>query len=207
MSYDYLFKIIIIGEQAGGKTSIVKRLLEDKFEDKREATIGLDFSSKQLEYEGKSIKYHFWDTAGQESFSNIIKVYYRNIACCLIVVEANDREWEENLIKWLGRYHSNRDEGVTAKPIILVNKLDLIRRFSKEEGEIFARDNDCLYYEVSAKTGANMKGFLKYLTNNIITNMDEEKLGPGMARGVNLKELDNMEKMNMRGCFYLNCMN
>ena len=150
------------------------------------------------------IKYHFWDTAGQESFSNIIKVYYKNIASCLIVVEANDEEWEEHLVKWLGRYKSNIDDGVTAKPIILVNKLDLKREFDKKEGNKFAIDNDCLYYEVSAKTGANIKGLLKFLTENIITNMDDKELGPGIARGINL-ELDQEDKIDMRGCLYLSC--
>ena len=116
-------------------------------------------------------------------------MYYKNIACCFIVVDASDEEWEENLVKWLGRYKSNIDDGVTAKPIILVNKLDLKRKFDEKEVNQFARDNDCLYYEVSAKTGANMKGLLNFLTENIITNMNEETLGPGIARGINL-ELD-----------------
>ena len=187
MSYDYLFKVIIIGEQGSGKTSIVKRLTDNKYLDLREPTIGLDFTSMQTEFDDKLIKYHFWDTAGQECFSNIIKVYYKNIACCFVVVEVNDEEWEEHLVKWIGRYISNMDDGVTAKPIILVNKLDLKRQFSEKEGRKFALDNDCLYYEVSAKTGANMKGLFNFLTKNIITNMNEETLGPGIARGVNLK--------------------
>tara|TARA_B110000008_G_scaffold279616_1_gene327512 strand:- start:2224 stop:2841 length:618 start_codon:yes stop_codon:yes gene_type:complete len=203
MSYDYLFKIIIIGEQGSGKTSIVKKLIHNKYEDIREPTIGLDFTSTQTEYDDKSIKYHFWDTAGQECFSNIIKVYYKNIACCFIVVEASDAEWEENLIKWLGRYKSNIDDGVTAKPIILVNKLDLKREFDEKEGNEFARDNDCLYYEVSAKTGANMKGLLGFLTKNIITNMNPESLGPGIARGITL-EYDEENIIN-RVPWYLSC--
>lgn len=186
MSYDYLFKVIIIGEQGGGKTSIVKRLIENKYLEYREPTIGLDFTATQTNYDNKLIKYHFWDTAGQECFSNIIKVYYKNIAGCFIVVEVNDEEWEEHLVKWLGRYKMNSDDGITAKPIILANKLDLERVFNKEEGEKFALDNDCLYYEISAKTGANMKNLLNYLTENIITNMDKNQLGPGIARGINL---------------------
>lgn len=205
MSYDYLFKIIIIGEQGGGKTSIVKRIIDNIFVNKREPTIGLDFTSIQTKYEDKKIKYHFWDTAGQESFSNIIKVYYRNIACCFIVVEVNDKEWEENLVKWLGRYNSNRDEGITAKPIILTTKLDLKREFSEEEGKRFAIDNDCLYYEVSAKTGENMTGLLGFLTHNIISNMDENNLGPGITKGVDLKELQDITNSVSwwRSCFGL----
>lgn len=203
MSYDYLFKVIIIGEQGSGKTSIVKRLMDNKYEQKREPTIGLDFTSMQTNYDNKVIKYHFWDTAGQECFSNIIKVYYKNIAGCFIVVDVTDEEWEENLVKWLGRYKMNVDDGVTAKPIILANKLDLERVFNKEEGEKFALDHDCLYYEVSAKTGANMKNLLNRLTENIITNMDEKKLGPGIARGVNL-ELDEGTIIN-RTPWYLSC--
>ena len=204
MSYDYLFKVIIIGEQGSGKTSIVKRLTDNKYIDLREPTIGLDFTSIQTKFDDKLIKYHFWDTAGQECFSNIIKVYYKNIACCFIVVEVNDEEWEEHLVKWLGRYKMNADDGVTAKPIILANKLDLKREFNKEEGEKFALDHDCLYYEVSAKTGANMKNVINFLTENIITNMDEKKLGPGIARGVVL-ESDELNQINRVswwwGCF------
>tara|TARA_B100000424_G_scaffold271297_1_gene273453 strand:- start:1856 stop:2473 length:618 start_codon:yes stop_codon:yes gene_type:complete len=203
MSYDYLFKIIIIGEQGSGKTSIIKRLTDNKYTDMRESTIGLDFTSHKFDYNGKRYKYHFWDTAGQECFSEIIKVYYKNIACCFIVTGVDEEDWEENLVKWLGRYNMNKDEGVQAKPIILVNKLDLDRKFTEEEGMRFAEDNGCLYYEVSAKTGANMRKILKHLTDNIITTMDENELGPGISRGAVSLSVDDKEYT--RNCLYFGC--
>ena len=204
MSYDYLFKIILIGEQGSGKSSIVKRLVDNSYIDRRESTISLDFTSHKFEYNGKTYKFHFWDTAGQECFAPIIKVYYKNIACCFIVIEANDEEWEENLIKWLGRYETNKDENVKAKPIILVNKLDLERKFTEEEGRKFAEDHNCLYYEISAKTGANMRNLLKYLTDNILENMNEDDLGPGISKGaISLDIYD--DSVSTRNCLFTSC--
>jgi small GTP-binding protein len=204
MSYDYLFKIILIGEQGAGKTSVVKRLIDDRYTDFRETTIGLDFSSHKFDYNGKRYKYHFWDTAGQECFSPIIKAYYKNIACCFVVISTDDKEWEENAVKWLERYNMNKDDDVRAKPILLVNKIDILEKeFSMEESKRFAEDNGCLYYEVSAKTGANMRHLLKFLTENIVENMDEDELGPGITRGV--VNLDMFDKANTRNCLYFSC--
>ena len=73
MSYNYLFKVIVTGEQNSGKTSLVRRISDDNFRDYTDTTIGVEFVSVEREIGGQRIKYHFWDTAGQESFAPIIK--------------------------------------------------------------------------------------------------------------------------------------
>ena len=77
MSYNYLFKIIVTGEQNSGKTSLVRRISDNNFHDYTDTTIGVEFVSVEREIGGQRIKYHFWDTAGQESFAPIIKNYYK----------------------------------------------------------------------------------------------------------------------------------
>ena len=80
MSYNYLFKVIVTGEQNSGKTSLVRRISDDNFRDYTDTTIGVEFVSVEREIGGQRIKYHFWDTAGQESFAPIIKNYYLDMS-------------------------------------------------------------------------------------------------------------------------------
>ena len=79
MSYNYLLKLIVTGEQNSGKTSLVHRISDNEFRQYMDATIGVEFVAIQREIKDKVIKYHFWDTAGQENFAPIIKNYYKTI--------------------------------------------------------------------------------------------------------------------------------
>ena len=88
---DFTFKILIIGESAVGKTAILKRYCDDEFHEEMISTIGVDFKSKIVTYENKTIKLQLWDTAGQERFRNITSSYYRGTQGCLIVYDVTKR--------------------------------------------------------------------------------------------------------------------
>ena len=89
MSYDFLFKIIFVGDTSVGKTALAERITKNEFTHHYDATIGVDFSTITMDIDDKLIKTHIWDTAGQECFSSIIATYYRGIAGAVIVFDDN----------------------------------------------------------------------------------------------------------------------
>ena len=110
MSYDYLFKIIIIGNAYVGKTSIVSSLINRPMSQQYQNTIGVDFSVKNLELKNhKKIKLQLWDTAGQETFHSIIKSYYRYVSGVIVVFDVTDRESFQKIDYWLYQYNKENE--------------------------------------------------------------------------------------------------
>ena len=197
IEYDYIFKIILLGESGVGKTSIVRRLRDKGFKHQAEPTIGLDFTSMYSDItQGKKIKFHVWDTAGQENFNSIIQTYYRGVACPCIVIDVSNREALDNASKWLKQFNDKKSSNSVGMPIIIGNKKDLKRGYTYEEGENWANDNDCLYWEMSAKNNDNTSGLLYFIGNNIFNNWDEKSKAAGISPNV-IK--DNMELTMVRG--------
>src|SRR5437870_2332915 len=99
-NYDYVFKIILIGDSGVGKSSILYRLSDDKFSDVT-STIGVDYKTKIMNIDNKNIKLMIWDTAGQERFRAITSSYYRNVHGAILVYDITNRESFNNLHKWI----------------------------------------------------------------------------------------------------------
>ena len=95
--YDYMAKIIIIGDSGVGKTNFITRFCEDNFKDSYVATIGVDFKIKTVEVGGKRYKLQIWDTAGQERFKNITQTYYKGAAGVVLAFSITDRHSFENI--------------------------------------------------------------------------------------------------------------
>jgi small GTP-binding protein len=189
MSYDYCFKIILIGDQNSGKTSIVQRLSTDKFYDFVDSTIGVEFVSLQRSIAGKTIKYHLWDTAGQETFMPLIKNYYKGVASGFLIVDSTDKEWRENTEKWLERYEKHKFD--KSLPIILIlNKIDLPMEVTFEEFQKEAKLYDLKSYQVSAKTGLNMNKLIENMTEHITEAINKGEDIPGVTQGVNLRQME-----------------
>ena len=197
IEYDYIFKIILLGDTSVGKTSIVRRLRNKGFKYQAEPTIGLDFTSMYSNItQGKKIKFHVWDTAGQENFNSIIQTYYRGVACACIVVDVSNREALDNASKWLKQFNEKKSPNSVGMPIIIGNKTDLKRAYAYETGENWANDNGCLYWEMSAKNNDNTSRLLYFIGNNIFNNWDEQSKVAGISPNV-IKE--NMELNRERG--------
>ncbi len=191
MEYDYIFKIIFLGNTGVGKTSIVRRLRDKGFKYEAEPTIGLDFTSLYSNItHGKKVKFHIWDTAGQENFESIVQTYYRGVACACIVIDVSDRDALKDASKWLKKFNTKKSPNSIGMPIIIGNKTDLKRGYTYEAGENWANENGCLYWEMSAKNNDNTAGLLYFIGNNIFNNWDEESKVAGISSNV-LK--DNME--------------
>ena len=156
MSYDYLFKYIIIGDTGVGKSCLLLQFTDSRFRNDHDLTIGVEFGAKIVNIENKSIHLQIWDTAGQESFRSITRGYYRGAAAALLTFDITRRETFISLGKWLEETKNNGNPNMII--VLVANKIDLDsqRVVSREEAEKFAKENKLLYIEASAKTAFNV---------------------------------------------------
>ncbi len=185
MSYDYLFKLMVIGDSGVGKTALVQRLVGKVFPIEYQSTIGLDFASKTIMIQNHTlIKSYIWDTAGQETFSPIIASYYRDIAGAIIVFDVTNRDSFDRCVFWLSELDNKRRSLRDISVILLGNKIDHNNRdVSEEEAKQFAKDHGLLYMETSAKTGQNIEVFYRIFIHHIFENMDPEMEHSGIKHG------------------------
>ncbi|CAH8618445.1 unnamed protein product [Schistosoma intercalatum] len=157
MSYAYLFKYIIIGDTAVGKSCLLLQFTDQRFQPVYDLTIGVEFGARMVNIGDKQIKLQVWDTAGQESFRSITRSYYRGAAGALLVYDVTRRDTFNHLASWLqdARQHASPNMVIT----LVGNKCDLDarREVKQEEAEAFARENNLLFLETSAKTGVNVE--------------------------------------------------
>ena len=132
--YDYLFKLLLIGNSSVGKSSLLFRFVENVWDDSFVPTIGVDFKLKTLEVNGKKVKLQIWDTAGQERFKNITSSYYRGGNGVLVVYDITDRESFENLTSWLIEIEKNANKNVYKLLIGNKKKKDLEEEIAKIGG-------------------------------------------------------------------------
>ncbi|KAL5370446.1 putative Rab2 GTPase [Cryptosporidium parvum] len=168
--YDYLFKYIIIGDTAVGKSCLLLQFTDRRFRVDHDLTIGVEFGARIINLDAKKIKLQIWDTAGQESFRSITRSYYRGAAGALLVYDITRRDTFNHLSKWLNDVKRNATPNMT---IILVgNKSDLDRReVTTEEGVEFAEKNGLLFIETSAKTSNNVEEAFMKVAEKIYKNI------------------------------------
>ncbi|KAM7374153.1 hypothetical protein PAMP_006827 [Pampus punctatissimus] len=151
------FKLVFLGEQSVGKTSLITRFMYDSFDNTYQATIGIDFLSKTMYLEDRTIRLQLWDTAGQERFRSLIPSYIRDSAAAVVVYDITNVNSFQQTTKWIDDVRTERGSDVI---IMLVgNKTDLAdkRQITTEEGEQKAKEMNVLFIETSAKTGYNVK--------------------------------------------------
>ena len=157
INFNYLFKFIIIGDSAVGKSNILLRYINNKFNEEFQSTIGVEFGAKNLKIEDKIYRIQIWDTAGQESFRSITRAYYKNSVCACVVYDITNRNSFENIKSWIDDCKKQSPKNVFL--VLIGNKIDLEnnREVTYEEGLKFAQKNGMLFFESSAKTGANIE--------------------------------------------------
>ena len=168
MSAKYIIKILTLGDTMVGKSSIVLRFSEDKFDENQFATIGIDFKTKYIKIGEYSVKVLIWDTAGQEKFRNIAKQYYKGANGVLLIYDVTNKKSFERIAYWMNELKDNNQ--IKELDICLVgNKIDLEGRvITREEGEKFALDNDIKYFEVSAKTSEGIEELFTSVTKGAV---------------------------------------
>ena len=201
--YDYLFKLLLIGNSSVGKSSLLVRFVDDIWEENFVPTIGVDFKLKTLEIDGKKVKLQIWDTAGQERFKNITASYYRGGNGVLVVYDITDRDSFNNLNSWLIEIEKNANKNVFKLLIGNKNDLESERKVSYNEGKEFADSNGMQFIETSAKTSDKVHDAFKLLTNEIIkNNLNKDKVmtNKGTERKIELNKGADLNKKKKEGC-------
>lgn len=155
------YKLVFLGDQSVGKTSIITRFMYDKFDNTYQATIGIDFLSKTMYLEDRTVRLQLWDTAGQERFRSLIPSYIRDSSVAVVVYDVSNRQSFLNTARWIEEVRTERGSDVI---IVLVgNKTDLVdkRQVSIEEGDAKAREFSVMFIETSAKAGFNIKALFR----------------------------------------------
>eukprot|EP01114_Cavostelium_apophysatum_P020329 TRINITY_DN6787_c0_g1_i1.p1 TRINITY_DN6787_c0_g1~~TRINITY_DN6787_c0_g1_i1.p1 ORF type:complete len:1084 (-),score=265.41 TRINITY_DN6787_c0_g1_i1:21-3155(-) len=160
--YDYLFKLVLVGNSGVGKSALLARFTRDTFDPSHRSTIGVEFATKTIEVEGKKIKLQIWDTAGQERFRAITSAYYRGSAGVLIVFDLTSRESFHGAKRWLDEVAQHTEKH--CERILIGNKSDLEHReISRAEAIAFATQEKLNYIETSAKDNVNVNAAIRYL--------------------------------------------
>eukprot|EP00929_Paragymnodinium_shiwhaense_P115786 TRINITY_DN84895_c0_g1_i1.p1 TRINITY_DN84895_c0_g1~~TRINITY_DN84895_c0_g1_i1.p1 ORF type:complete len:212 (+),score=44.94 TRINITY_DN84895_c0_g1_i1:73-708(+) len=167
-----LFKYIIIGDVSVGKSCLLNRFMCNPNAMQHNPTIGYEFASKVVNVNGRSVKLHIWDTAGQESFQAITRSYYRGAVGALLVYDVSRWSTFNDLPRWLAEARNNASPNVIIA--VLANKNDLEHReVSREEGAAFAQQEGLLYLETSAKTAQNVERAFISVAQAISDAVDE----------------------------------
>ena len=197
------YKLIFLGDQGVGKSCILNRFMNDTFTEEYQATIGLDFQSKNVQIDNQDIHLLLYDTAGQEKFRSLIPMYTRDANIILLVYEVTSKDSFLHLNHWLNDLTTVKKDEVIF--VVVGNKTDLEdkREVSREEGEQFAKDNDYLFAEVSAKTG---EGFPDLFYKNLFERIRTKFRPGGQQPTTEVKDIkltnEQEEKKNVtkKGC-------
>ncbi|KAI9355774.1 ras family-domain-containing protein [Pilaira anomala] len=181
------YKLVFLGEQSVGKTSLITRFMYDTFDNTYQATIGIDFLSKTMYLEDKTVRLQLWDTAGQERFRSLIPSYIRDSSVAVIVYDISNRQSFMNTSKWIDDVRAERGDDVI---IVLVgNKSDLSdkREVTVEDAEKRSKELNVMFIETSAKAGHNVKTLFRKIAQSL----------PGIDGNGQNEQRDQMQKINL----------
>ncbi|KAG7290359.1 Vacuolar protein sorting-associated protein 21 [Staphylotrichum longicolle] len=193
-------KLVLLGEAAVGKSSLVLRFVNNDFQENKEPTIGAAFLTQKCNLPTRTIKFEIWDTAGQERFASLAPMYYRNAQAALVVYDLTK---PTSLIKakhWVAELQRQASPGIVIS--LVGNKLDLTndgagdggdadnaedsgdaRKVTTEEAKSYAEEEGLLFFETSAKTGYNVTEVFTAIANAIPETSLKTARGPGVACG------------------------
>ena len=221
--YDYLFKVVLIGDSGVGKSNLLSRFTKNEFNLESKTTIGVEFATKSIEVGDKIIKAQIWDTAGQERYRAITSAYYRGAVAALLVYDITKKNTFENAAKWLQELKDYADDNIVV--MLVGNKTDLnnLRDVKVDEAKKFADDNGLAFIETSALDSTNVVDAFEQIiqiyhnmgNQHIGQNDDEDEGGRDskpkevdsipnhLGNGVKLtkkEEKDSKDKHNKKGC-------
>ena len=198
--YDYLFKILIIGDSGVGKSCILHRFTDDIFTENYISTIGVDFKIRTLDIDGKLIKLQIWDTAGQERFRVITSAYYRGAHGVIIVYDVTSNISYKNINYWLEETTKYASENISK--ILIGNKSDLVnkREVSYTNARDYADSLNLNYIETSAKNNTNIEQIFVDIANNLLNNNHMTNAGTKAPVRVNRFTNTNVVQNNTNSC-------
>ena len=190
-SYDYLFKIVLIGDSGVGKSNLLSRFTKDELNLDSKSTIGVEFATKSIETDGRIIKAQIWDTAGQERYRAITSAYYRGAVGALLVYDITKHDTLENAERWLQELRDHADSNIVI--MLIGNKCDLehLRKVEKDEAQAFAEEHKLAFMETSALDATNVEPSFREILTSIYklmsqkTNLADKSGASDNAEGAN----------------------
>jgi len=172
--YDFLFKLLLIGDSGVGKSCLLLRFADDTYTESYITTIGVDFKIRTVEIDTKTIKLQIWDTAGQERFRTITSSYYRGAHGIIVVYDVTDAESFNNVKQWLHEIDRYASENVNK--LLVGNKSDLVakRAVTFEQGQEFANSLGIEFVETSAKNSTNVEKAFMVMSSQIKSRMKSQ---------------------------------
>eukprot|EP00002_Diphylleia_rotans_P011425 TRINITY_DN2260_c0_g1_i2.p1 TRINITY_DN2260_c0_g1~~TRINITY_DN2260_c0_g1_i2.p1 ORF type:complete len:256 (-),score=64.12 TRINITY_DN2260_c0_g1_i2:148-915(-) len=163
------YKLVFVGDQSVGKTSLITRFAYNRFDTNYQATVGIDFVSKTVYVDSKGIRLQLWDTAGQERFHSLIPSYIRDSSASIIVYDVTQRITFDHVPTWVENVRNIR--GTEALIFLVGNKVDASekRAVSNDEGERLASRLGVFWMETSAKEDLNVAQLFKKIASNLVT--------------------------------------
>lgn len=194
--YDFLFKVVLIGDSGVGKSNLLSRFTRNEFNLDSKSTIGVEFATRSIQVDSKTIKAQIWDTAGQERYRAITSAYYRGAVGALLVYDISKHQTYENVTRWLKELRDHADSNIV---IMLVgNKSDLrhLRAVPTEEAKQFASENNLSFIETSALDASNVElAFQNILTEifrivsqKVVDNGDSPQANLGAGTNISLSK-------------------
>jgi len=176
-----LLKVILLGESGVGKTSLMNRYVNNKFNEQYKATIGADFLTKEVMVDGKLATLQIWDTAGQERFQSLGVAFYRGADCCALVFDVNDLKTFESLTNWKNEFldHARPPNPDNFPFVIIGNKIDRPegRVVQQKRAQAWCQEHGNIpYFETSAKEGTNVENaFLSIVKTSLKREAEDEE--------------------------------
>lgn len=207
-AYDYLIKLLLIGDSGVGKSCLLLRFSDDSFTPSFITTIGIDFKIRTIELDGKRIKLQIWDTAGQERFRTITTAYYRGAMGILLVYDVTDEKSFGNIRNWIRNIEQHATESVNK--MLIGNKCDMVDKkvIDTDRGNALAEEYGIKFMETSAKNSINVdKAFItlaKDIKKRLIDSNDGAAAGTTSGQtldlGNNNKDGQKSTQPNKDGC-------
>ena len=205
-SYELLYKVIIVGDTAVGKSNILSRYVKDEFSSNSKSTVGVELGIKFLKIKNTKTKIQIWDTAGQERYRAITSSYFKGSNGCFIVYDITNEASFNNIENWYEQIQKETSKDI---PILLVgNKCDLEdeRKVPIEKGKEKAQNLNCAFFETSALKKINIDKIFEELVNNIYEktggNKNDDDINVELVKddkAVNLNEVKNGENEKKKG--------
>lgn len=199
MEYDYLIKAILVGDSGVGKSSLLMKYVDDKFQDTYMTTIGVDFHIRTINIDSKVIKFQLWDTAGQDRFRSIVGSYYRGAHFVIVVFDITNLNSFRNVKYWLKEIERYKSSSECNNIILVGNKTDLsiIREVTYEDAYCFAMAYSMTYIETSAKDGKNVEILFENIAKQYLQN---NKLQISEKANLNIHKTDPESKIESKSC-------